>query len=138
MTMGIYIPMSIALLLFMSASCTSQSKGNLVLITMASLQYIVKYQASNEGNEHNMYRSDSYIRTQNIFGTPLFLIFSSLSHFLVKPMTLYYTKIKSSKSKSVHIFWIGWLINEKSGCLCLRNSILIYESLWYLWSCSHF
>ena len=63
--------------------------------------------------------------------SPLFLIFSSLSHFLVKPMTLYYSKIKSSKSKSAHTFWIGWLINEKSGCLCLRNSVLIYQSLRY-------
>ena len=61
----------------------------------------------------------------------MFLIFSSLSHFLVKPMTLYYAKIKSSKSKSAHIFWIGWLIYEKSGCLCLRNSVPIYESLRY-------
>ena len=78
------------------------------------------------------YRSDSQIRTQKSqIGTPLFLIFSSLSHFLVKPVTLYYAKIKSSKSKSAHIFWIGWLINEKSGCLCLRNNVLIYESLRY-------
>ena len=46
-------------------------------------------------------------------------------------MALYYAKIKSSKSKSAHIFWIGWLINEKSGCPCLRNSVLIYESLRY-------
>ena len=74
---------------------------------------------------HRSGRKKSYI------GTPLFLIFSSLSHFLVKPMTLYYAKIKSSKSIRAHIFWIGWLINEKSGCLCLRNSVLIYESLRY-------
>ena len=43
-------------------------------------------------------------------------------------MTLYYAKIKSSKSKSALIFLIGRLINEKSGCPCLRNSVLIYES----------
>ena len=73
-------------------------------------------------------------RKKSQIGTPLFLIFSSLSHFLVKPVTLYYAKIKSSKSKSAHIFWIGWLINEKSGCPCLRNSVLIYESprQWHL------
>ena len=59
------------------------------------------------------------------------MIFSSLSHFIVKPVTLYYAKIKSSKSKSAHIFWIGWLINQKSRCLCLGNSVLIYESLRY-------
>ena len=79
------------------------------------------------------YQSDSQIRMQKSqFGTPLFSIFSSLSHFFVKPVPLYYAKIKSSKSKSAHIFWIGWLINEKSGCPCLRNSVLIYESPRYV------
>ena len=43
-------------------------------------------------------------------------------------MTLYYAKIKSSKSESAHIFWIVWLSNGKSGCLCLQNSVLISES----------
>ena len=86
---------------------------------MASLQYIVKYQASNEGNEHNMYGNDSYIRTQNIFGTPIFLIFSSLGHFLVKSVSLYYAKIKSLISKSAHIFGLNGLFTRKVGvCVC--------------------
>ena len=73
----------------------------------------------------------SRIRTQKItdWDTTFldFLLTVSLSS--PKPMTLYYGKIKSTKRKSVHICLIGWLINEKSGCLCLRNSVLIYESL---------
>ena len=46
-------------------------------------------------------------------------------------MSLYFTKIKSWKSKSALIFLIGWLINEKTGCPNLRNCVRIYDFLRY-------
>ena len=44
-------------------------------------------------------------------------------------MTPYYAKIKSSKSKSAHIFWIGWLIKMRKVCVCVCEtaSYLIYD-----------